>query len=47
MNSSIVQNPADWGWIRKDGRFLPNWQICYDNVINVHTAVQEGVLQEM
>ena len=38
VNSSIVQNPADWGWICKDGRFLPNWQICYDNVINVHTA---------
>ena len=40
VNYSIVQNPADWGWIRKDGQFVPNWKICDDNIIHVHTAIQ-------
>ena len=40
LNNSIVQNPTDWGWICKDGRFVPNWQVCDDNVIDVHTDIQ-------
>ena len=26
VNNSTVQNPEEWGWILKDGRFVPNWQ---------------------
>ena len=40
ISNVTIQDPGDWGWVKKEGKYFPKWQAETEPEFDVYTACQ-------